>query len=349
MLARLVVLSATLFVCSCGGGDAESSGSGADAAANGQTAANDGSASGSSVSTPLPTTPISASDAMGRTPPSVKETDPCPFLSDETARAAATTEYVLTRRRVSNAECVWNYNIGFQVSARVEPIASSRPFSDHAYNMDVPAVLQSMSSPGQNAVVLADTAFKGAPRPYAFGFEQRDQRIVIYITGMRTSEAQLQAAAEEIATRLPNAPTIEPQIREETGAFDPCATWTEASLRTLFNQPDSAVVGLAPSRTSCTYTIYFPRPSQNVVTVGLYIGEAQPDIIASLKGEGWSEVSGATVPTVSLTTTDQFGISVQMRGVMHGADVLASVSDKDGGKDAMVDALFANLKARVVP
>lgn len=201
----LVVLCLAFAIAGCGGTDSEAANAAEASAVDAPPGAEGSDATPAGAAEPLPTTPISISDAMGRLPPSVKETVPCPFLADETARAAATSEYPLTRRRVSNDECVWNYNIGFQVSARVEPIATSRPFSARAYNMDVPAVLQPMSSPGQNAVLLADSTF-GAPRPYAFGFELGDKRIVVYITGMRSSQAQLQAAVDEIARRLPDAP-----------------------------------------------------------------------------------------------------------------------------------------------
>jgi hypothetical protein len=346
-LLSAVSLALSLVIAGCGGGDSAD----ANSAAMDASAGDAGSAAVAGTATPLATTPLVISNALGATPPTVKETEPCPFLSDETARAAATTEFELTRRRVSNTQCVWNYNIGFEVSARVEPTASSRAFSERTYNMDVPAVLLSKSGPGQNAVVLADSTF-GAPRPFAFGFELGDERIMLRITGMRTSEAQLQAAADEIARQLPNAPQIEPQEREEVSAFDPCATWSEASLRTLYNQPDDAVVSPSRSKTSCTYTIYLSGPERNVVTVGLSIFPAPPGVIESLKAEGWTEVSGAMYPTVVMTKKDQFGANASTYSVMHGAAVTASVSDRDGEESAakaMALPLIENLAKRAVP
>lgn len=347
MIRYLLGLTTALMISSCGSNDADAANTGENAEA-GPATSGQPNGSGSSAATALPTTPISLADATGNTPPSVKEIATCPFLSDNTARGAANTKYELTRRRVSNDRCVWNYNIGFEVSVRVEPIASSTAFRDRTYNMDKPPVLQPMASPGTNAVMLADSTW-GEPRPFAFGFEQGDKRITIYITGMFTSQRQLQAAAEEVARLLPNAPAIAPQIREETGAFDPCTTWSENSLRTLFGQPDSATVSAVPSRTACTYTIYFSPPSRNVVKVGVNFIPAQPNLIAFLKGKGWSAISGATYPSVSRITTDKYGGNAQMRGVMHGADVGVNVSDKEAPQETAIAALFANVAARVVP
>jgi hypothetical protein len=285
---------------------------------------------------------------MGRTPPSIRETVPCPFLSDETARATATTEYEMIRRSVSNEHCVWNYNQGFAISARVEPLASSRPFAERRYNMDAEPILEPQSSPGQNAVLLFDTAWE-EPRPYGFGFELGDKRVYMHITGMRTSLAQLQPAAEEIASKLPTAPQIELQYREEVAAYDKCSTWVAAGLLSLFKLPEGTPVGTLPSGTSCSYEIRVPEsPTRNVITVGLSIFEEAPNAFEFFIEKGWTEVSGYDRNAVSHPTTDEWGEHTEMRGFIQDGAVVVTITDKDGGKEAATKALFDNVMARIV-
>ena len=349
MTRSFVLLSSALLLAGCGDGasaDAQM------AAASGAVAGGGTDASavtaGSVRETPLPTTPINFDDAMGRTPPSIRETVPCPFLSDETALASATAIYEIVRRSVSNEECVWNYNIGFSIKARVEAAAGSIPFVERQYNMDAKPILEPQASPGQNAVLLYDTAWE-EPRPYAFGFDLGDKRIFLSITGMRTSLAQLKPAAEEIAAKLPTAPQIEPQYREEVGAFDKCSAWGEAALLSLFGLPEGTPVTISPSSLSCTIEIRVPEsPSRNVITVGLSVFESAPNAFEFFKEEGWTEVSGYDHPVVSNPTTDEWGVHNDLRGLIQDGSIVVTVTDKDGGKEAATKTLFDNVMARIV-
>ena len=344
MTRSFVLLGAALLIAGCGDG-ASADSQVADAAVGDASTAE---AVGAVTQTPFPTTPINFDDAMGRTPPTIRETVPCPFLSDETALASATAIYEIVRRSVSNEECVWNYNIGFAIQARVESAAGSRPFVERQYNMDAKPILEPQSSPGQNAVLLYDTAWE-EPRPYAFGFDLGDKRIFLSITGMRTSLAQLQPAAEEIAAKLPTAPQIEPQHREEVGAFDKCSAWGEAGLLTLFGLPEGTPVTISPSSSTCTIEIRIPdSPSRNVITVGLSVFEEAPNAFEFFKEKGWTEVSGYDHPVVSNPTTDEWGVHNKLRGLIQDGSIVVTVTDKDGGKEAATKTLFDNVMARIV-
>ncbi len=350
MTRSLVVLGTALLVAGCGEGASAKAQSGdASAAVAGSGTDVSAVAAGSVTETPLPTTPISFADAMGRTPPSIRETVPCPFLSDETALAAATSPYEIIRRSVSNEECVWNYNIGFAIKARVEPLAGSRPFAERQYNMDAKPILEPQASPGQNAVLLYDTAWE-EPRPFAFGFDLGDKRVFLNITGMRTSLAQLQPAAEEIAAKLPTAPRIEPQFREEVGAYDLCSTWVEAGLLSLFGLPEGTPVSITPSGTSCIFEMRVPEsPSRNVITLGLSVFEEAPNAFEFLKEKGWTEVPGYDHRVLSHNTTDEWGVHTELRGLIQDGSVVVTITDKDGGKEDATKRLFDNVMARIVP
>ncbi len=349
MKRRLVLLGTALLMAGCGDG-ASANAQGADASTATAAGGTEGNtvASGSMTETPLLTTPISFADAMGRTPPSIKETVPCPFLSDETARATATTEFEIVRRSVSNEHCVWNYNIGFAISARVELAADSRPFAERQYDMDAAPILDPQSSPGQNAVLLQDTVW-GEPRPYGFGFDTGDKRVYLHITGMRTSLAQLQPAAEEIASKLPTAPQIELQYREEMGAYDLCSTWVAAGLLSLLDLPEGTPVWTTSSSTTCSFEMPVPEsPTRNVITVGLSIFEEVPNAFEVFTQKGWSEVSGYDQNAVSQNSSDKFGTSTQIRGFIEDGAVVVSINDKEGGHEATTRLLFDNVMGRIV-
>ena len=214
--------------------------------------------------------------------------------------------------------------------------------------MDVEPILEPQSSPGQNAVLLFDTAWD-EPRPYAFGFDLGDKRVYLHITGMRTSLAQLQPAAEEIAAKLPTAPQIEPQYREEVGAYDLCSTWTAEGLLSVFGLPEGTDVYTNKSGSSCSFEIYVPEsPTRNVITVGLSIFESGPNAAEALTENGWTEVSGYDHPVLTHPTTDEWGEHTQLRGLIQDGAVVVGISDKDGGKEAATKTLFDNVMARIV-
>lgn len=345
MTRSLVVLCTAIAIAGCGEGAAD--GAQAAAVSGGGASANE-VATGSVRETPLLTTSINFDDAMGRTPPTIRETVPCPFLSDETALATATTQFEIIRRRVSNEECVWNYNAGFAISARVESAAESLPFVERQYNIDAKPILEPHDSPGQNAVLLYDTAWD-EPRPYAFGFDLGDKRIFLNITGMQTSLGQLQPAAEEIAAKLPSAPQIEAQYREAVAAYDLCSTWVDAGLLSLFGLPEETTFSARGQGATCTFEMRVPESQTgNVITVGLSIFETGPTALETLIESGWTEVSGYDYAVLSNNRTDQWGEHAQLRGLIQDAEVVVSISDKDGGKEGATKTLFENVMARFV-
>ena len=189
------------------------------------------SVSSASVSLELGSYPIDREEFLGLTKRVPAEPEPCPFLSDATALGTAKRSDKLVRRRTSNQECYWSRNLGFSVRVEVEPLANAKPLKDRAYNMDSPPIFQSQPGPGANATVLLDTVWDSSGRPYAMGFEQDNQLVTIYVTGLSTDVERLVTTAKEVAMKLPNAPTIEPGF-DEPQRYDLCSLWSAERLGT---------------------------------------------------------------------------------------------------------------------
>lgn len=192
------------------------------------------------VALDLPSTPIDRALFLGLKKAEIAPVGPCPFLSDETALGTAKRSDKLVRRKVSNEECYWSQNLGFSVSVKVEPLADAKPLRDRAYNMDSPPIFDAQPGPGSNALILKDTVWDEEGRPYAMGFEQDGKLVTIYVTGLSTEPARLIATANEVATKLPTAPTIEAQPGQPE-TFDVCAVWSEATMTAVAGIPVTAV------------------------------------------------------------------------------------------------------------
>jgi hypothetical protein len=339
-----------MLLVACGGESQPTDSRAADKVSGAATARVEGAAAETpdAVSIALPTSPISLADALGRTLPVIRETASCPFLSDETARAAATSPYELVRRSVSNSACVWNYNVGFSVKVSVDPIAQARPFEDQVYNMDAKPVVETQASPGENAVLVYDTAWE-TPRPFGFGFELDGKRIFIRITGMKTSLAQLQRAADEITAKLPAAPRIEAQFREEVAAFDKCSTWSKDALLNVFNLPADTPYSATASGMACSFSMRPAGPSHNEIVVGLSAFEIDPGSVEKLKAKGDKEVTGYDYPVLSRNAEDKWGISAKLSTFVDDGSIVVSVNDKEGGREAELKALFDNVMGRLAP
>ncbi|MEM9494561.1 MAG: hypothetical protein AAGA09_01055 [Pseudomonadota bacterium] len=196
-------------------------------------------AAGTKVDAKLRNAALDPDAVFGRLEPVETSAGPCPWLSDETALGAIKTQKTFVRREVSNDTCIWNYNSGFEVSVRVEPLASAKPVSERFYNFDSPPELSPQSGPGSNATILLDPTWNANnPRPYAFAFEQSGELVFIKATGVETSVEGLRSVANEIAQRKPDAASIERQLHSILPAFDPCTVWDPGEVATQID-PDS--------------------------------------------------------------------------------------------------------------
>ena len=183
----------------------------------------------------LLSTPLDKQAFLGLIEPKVKEAAPYPFLSDEAAIAAVKTRRTLKRRETSNESCYWSKNLGFSIKVTVEPLATAKPVRERAYNLETPPVLKNQPEPGNNAVVLYDTAW-GKELAYAISFEQDDKLVMIYVTGMSTDATRLTAAAKEVASKLPTAPILE-DPKDDADAFNMCATWKDSDIEAVIGAP----------------------------------------------------------------------------------------------------------------
>lgn len=203
----------------------------------------------------LTTSPIPVGWINGDIEPVTTVPGPCPFLSDEGALGGVKkTSFALKRSTISNEKCSWTKNAGMFISATVEPLTDAKPNEDRAYNLDTPPVLKDQSGPGENAVILYDTAWD-EERPYSMSFDQNDKRINIWVSGLGTDEAKLRAVADEISEKLPNAPTVTEQRPETVSGFDACSIWSEKSLRALFDLREDGSIKPSLEYSGCRWNI----------------------------------------------------------------------------------------------
>ena len=295
-LIRRVALGAALALTACGGGDNPAAEPSSHTPASETPANNPASEQASSVA--LPTTPLNRDALFGLTSETVVETAPCPFLSDATALATADRTGDLIRREVSNQECRWSKNAGFSVVASAAPIATATPLKDRAYNLETPPVIKDQPGPGDGAVILYDTAWE-TERPYAMGFQQGDNLVTIFVTGLQTSAAQLTAAAEEIAAKLPVAPTIEAQRREILPAMNFCDIWSDETIAALSQSAqDSGMYSSAYGATGCKWSAGYGASAKSVTLARYKQGDTN---LANMLKNGGAQLSGLGDQAVILT------------------------------------------------
>lgn len=243
----------------------------------------------------LPTAPLDRDALFGLVSETIVETAPCPFLSDTTAVATAETDYELLRREVSNEECRWSKNAGFSVIVSVAPVATATRLKDRAYNLETPPVVKEQPGPGEAAVILYDTAWE-TERPYAMGFEQGDALVTIFVTGLETDPVRLTATAQEIATKLPTAPTIERQYREILPAFEFCATWPDESVGSLTGMTaEDGLYSAAYGKAGCKWSSGYGANEKAVTLARYKQGDTKLDRMLELGGETISGLGDGAV------------------------------------------------------
>ncbi|MFC3193382.1 hypothetical protein ACFODZ_03895 [Marinicella sediminis] len=189
----------------------------------------------------LSTTAINQPMFLGQVVPEVQAAMPCPFLSDEQAMAIIKSKRELKRRNTSNTQCYWSMNAGFSVKLTLEPLATAKPVQQRSYNMDSPPVLKPQAGPGNNATILYDTVWD-KERAYAMSFEQGQQLVMIYVTGMATDAELLTTAAETVSAQMQAGASLEPQA-ERTDEFNMCSIWSETEIAAIIGSPVSASSG----------------------------------------------------------------------------------------------------------
>lgn len=294
----------------------------------------------------LPTTALDRDALFGLTSETIVETAPCPFLSDSTAVATAETDYELLRREVSNKECRWSKNAGFSVIVSVAPVATATPLRDRAYNLDTPPVVKDQSGPGESAVILYDTAWENE-RPYAMGFEQGDQLVTIFVTGLETDPARLTATAEEVASKLPTAPTIERQYREIVPAMETCAIWPDESIRSLIGATAedglySAVYGNA----GCKWSSGFGANAKTVTLARYKKDDTNLDRMLEMGGETISSLGDQAVILTRAATDGYAGdtaIWVNVDDHQFNLTISGTIPDHAAIAETLVKNLFSRI------
>lgn len=268
---------------------------------------------------------INLDAALGRVPAVVTAVGPCPFLSDDTARSTAKTNYELERRLVSNSECRWSYNAGFSITVTVEPIDDSTPFEQRRYNIGVDTELESQTGPGENAAVVSDTAW-GKPIPFGYGFELNDDAVFIRVTGMKTDKERLRATANEIATLLPDAPVIEAQRRTESVAFEPCSVWQNKAIQNALQPVKYSPISSHSSGSSCIYKAY-GEDSGKPLTLTVRFGELDAKYHAKAIENGHEDVKGFEFPVSASTEASNFGTYTKIVAYVEGGAIEIFILD----------------------
>lgn len=298
----LCALGAVLTLAACGNETSATGSADQSASVSQQAESADGSAddhaSEQGAGAALPTTPLNRDALFGLVAETVKETAPCPFLSDTTAVATAETNYELVRREVSNEACRWSKNAGFSVVVSVAPAATATPLRDRVYNLDTPPVVKDQPGPGDAAVILYDTAWE-KERPYAMGFEQDEKLVTIFVTGLETDPVRLAATAEEVAAKLPTAPTIEKQYREIVPALEFCEIWSEESVGSLIDAtPENGLHSAVYGAAGCKWSSGYGANAKSVTLARYGQGDTSLDRMLEMGGE---TISGLGDRAVILT------------------------------------------------
>ena len=206
----------------------------------------------------LDTTPINLGDVFDTGPAKFAAMSECPFLSDKTAinttsggAYAKAGEELNERKRVSNTHCMW-------LTGLVVDILSTDSAKTHKKIVEKNPdryFLKKQKSPGTDASILYYQTKRNKPAPVGFGFIQNGKYINIEAMVSLTSTEQLHKVANEVATRLPNAPTIKSQEQKRIRKVKVCDTWQKEALKTLFNVEN--VGGRSRGAEGCQFSLSF--------------------------------------------------------------------------------------------
>ncbi len=345
---RLAISVALTSLCLAGCSDEAPAGSNGELSTGSADAA---AAQSIAVKADLATSPINLDDAFGRTPPTIVEPNPCPFLSDVTAIATARAgeSRPLARRSTSNELCRWSYNAGFSVAIRIGPVDESVPVDERRYNMGSDPVIDRQDGPGSNAVLLKDPTWdEKNPRPYAYGFELDGKSISIQVVGMATSLAQLRATADEIAAKLPAAPAVEPSRFQSIAAFDHCTVWETDSLKSLFTYAADDEAWGRSYGSGCTYELKakYGKPKRDMrASVGFT--RFENPVMEKLIAKGAKRIDGYDLPVIRRTITNEHERAVTLSAFMGNDEISVSLAAAEEPDVDDARRLFDNVLARI--
>jgi len=284
--------------------------------------------------------------ALGRVPTVVTVPGPCPFLSDDAAKAAVKTSYELERKQVSNSGCRWSYNAGFSIEVTVAAIDKAIPIEQRRYNLGVDTKLEPQTGPGTNATLVSDTAF-GKPVPFGYGFELNNDAIFIHVTGMQTDNNRLRATADEIANLLPSAPVIQPQRISESVTFEPCSIWQDQAIGNVLQLAKDNPINSHASGNSCIYKA-FGVDGGNSTTLTVRIGELDAKYYAKAIEQGQEDVKGFEFPVSASIEESDFGTHTKIVGYVDGGAIEIFVLDQSKAEHKDVTKLLLqNLASRI--
>lgn len=209
----------------------------------------------------LNTSPINTADAFYKGPRRYTELAPCPFLSTETAKKSVgdiLPDLPFTATEVSNEACTWYFDKGIRFSVRILSKEKGEKELARINKRKKPPLNKPQSGPGDEAFAFYSNNWKGELRshPDEFIFFQNNQYIFIPRSGVgNVTIEQLRGVADEVSQRLPTAPKIKKQQRDEIFKFTTCDLWKKSSLETLFNRKGG--LSLTNSRGGgCGYLIF---------------------------------------------------------------------------------------------
>ena len=290
----------------------------------------------------LSTAAIDRAQFLGQVEPQIQEAAPCPYLSDEGAMAIIKSKRDLKRRNASNEQCYWSMNAGFSVKLTLEPLATAKPIEQRAYNMDSPPILKRQPAPGNNATVLYDTVWDNE-RPYAMSFEQGQQLVMLYVTGMATSAELLTAAAETVAANMLAGAVLEAQPAVSK-AFNLCSIWSSDEMAAIIGAP----VQMTSGKLACQWSS------------GAGDDLKQIDVNVSYgKNHSWDylrEMGGVDVPGIGESAmlnkmrkkSNRPG-HVVLKALYADSLVNVSVTDNMADHNAVALALAKNIERRITP
>lgn len=256
-MKSLSIFAVILLLTACGGTNTEKDDS---ATVNKNTAP-----STKSHKATLSTSAIDIDAAFYNGPIEYTKIDPCPFLTDKTAKGTFKRIFGLDsssheRISVSNTECTWSY-----FSVRLPSEKNSAYRLNQIKKYDGEQALKPQTGPGKDAFLYYSKLDnkKKQNRPSGFIFSQNGKTIFIRGTAITepTGVEKLREVANEIARLLPDAAEIKEQSTKVIHRFNTCKIWDKETLASTLHidKLNPPMYGPSLGKT-CKYQFYEKLP-----------------------------------------------------------------------------------------
>ena len=292
----------------------------------------------------LPIDPIDLSTAYTFVPAEKSNLGECGFASldavDQLLKRQ-TENTVFETTLIEPNECVWSNAYTWSVSVARVPIANKISPETDRYNLDIEPNVQTLSSPGQDAVMLSDQILQG---PYAVYFESEGKQLQIRLLGVATSSEKLAAFAETVAgnsdaimvlpeqSSISNEPTLEP-----------CEVLNGAHIASVFASSEAFSAGALQETSSCEYAGFDANGNRLTLSISFSGDALEPRRLNAYE----------TPERLDEFATPVFRVASGSRSTVYGIDhpnghIMINVNGPVQDEDERLSKLISNLTSRLL-